>query len=214
MALLFRKTRLLESKMDEFLDITSQASLVLSAGVRAYLEDAQDEFLRRVEQVAKLESRADKLRREIESQLYTDTLLPESRGDVLGLLEHTDRIINQSKSTLKQFDIELPEIPVEAQPHFIKLTEQAVLAVEELVKAIRAFIRDPMAVNNFVHKVYFFEREADSVADTLLREVFRSNLELSHKNHLRSIAKQIDGLADKAEDVADRLAIFNIKRSV
>ena len=44
-------------------------------------------------------------------------------------------------------------------------------------------------------------------------EIFgRKDLHLSHKMHLRFFVKQVDRIADEAEDVADRLNIYVIKR--
>jgi uncharacterized protein Yka (UPF0111/DUF47 family) len=39
-------------------------------------------------------------------------------------------------------------------------------------------------------------------------------MSLSHKAHLRNFVEHIDNLADRSEDVADRLAIYTIKRTV
>ena len=46
------------------------------------------------------------------------------------------------------------------------------------------------------------------------KAIFATDLPLSHKAHLRNFVEHIDNLADKSEDVADRLAIYTIKRTV
>jgi len=58
----------------------------------------------------------------------------------------------------------------------------------------------------------FFEKEADKVSTKLKKAIFGSDLDLSHKRHLRSFVDHIDNVASWAEDVADRLAIYSIKR--
>ena len=58
------------------------------------------------------------------------------------------------------------------------------------------------------------EKEADKAAEKLKRKAFSTNMELAQKFHLRYFALHIDSLADCAEDVADRLSIYTIKRSV
>ncbi|MEN6310643.1 MAG: DUF47 family protein, partial [Acidobacteriota bacterium] len=67
-------------------------------------------------------------------------------------------------------------------------------------------------VGDHLHKVYFFEKEADKISDRLKRSVFHSGLELSRKIHLRYFALHIENISDHAEDVADRLGISCIKR--
>ena len=64
-----------------------------------------------------------------------------------------------------------------------------------------------------LHKVSFWEKETDKVSTRLQRAIFaRTDLNLGHKMQLRYFAKQIDQIADGAEDIADRLNIFVSKR--
>ena len=60
----------------------------------------------------------------------------------------------------------------------------------------------------------FFEKEADKVSTKLKKAIFGSALDLSQKRHLRYFVDHIDNVANWAEDVADRLAIYSIKRIV
>ena len=83
----FRRTKALETEIDSFLDKLSESGLLFKRALQIYLADgASAEFDEKLQAVNRLESEADKLRRSIETQLYTQTLIPESRGDVLGLL--------------------------------------------------------------------------------------------------------------------------------
>ncbi|MCI0513049.1 DUF47 family protein [candidate division KSB1 bacterium] len=214
MSILFKSTKQLEIEIDEFLDAVGQGAIVFKFGVNNYLQKDPANFFEQLKLIATLESKADNLRRTIENKLYTHTLIPEHRGDVLGLLESTDNVIDQMKETLNQFDIETPDIPTELNKDFLDLTEMSVLATDSLVQAIRAFFKDVNAVKNHLHKVYFYEKEADRIGDNLKRHAFRLDLHLSNKNHLRYFALHIQQVSDNAEAVADRLAICAIKRTI
>ena len=212
---LFRRTKALESQIDDFLDKLSQSALVFRRAVDIYLaEGATAEFEEKLSQVNELESQADKLRRDVETQLYAQTLIPESRGDVLGLIENLDSVLNLCEGGLWAFSIEKPDIPAEFHADYRALTEQVVNTVESLVLASRAFFRNIEAVPDHMHKVMFYEKEADKVSTKLKKAIFATDLPLSHKAHLRNFVEHIDNLADKSEDVADRLAIYTIKRTV
>jgi predicted phosphate transport protein (TIGR00153 family) len=212
---LFRRTRALEAEIDDFLDKLSESGLLFKRAVQVYVsEGATAQFDEKLKSVNRLESEADKLRRSIETQLYAQTLIPESRGDVLGLLENLDSILNLFEGTLWAFSIEKPDIPNEYRVDFLSLCDQAALAVESIVLASRAFFRNIEAVSDHMHKVMFYEKEADKVSTKLKRAIFASELSLSHKAHLRTFVEHIDNLADGAEDVGDRLAIYTIKRTV
>lgn len=213
--MIFKTTKELINEIDEFLDAASQGALVFRSGVKNYLEGDLENFQANLSAIDKTESRADKLRRNAENNLYRHSLLPEQRGDVLSLLETIDEVIDAEKETLFQFDIEAPNIPDELNQKYINLTESACNSVESLVKATRTFFRDPNSIKDHLHKVYFYEKEADKIADSLKRFIFKEmDLDLSEKVHLRYFAGQIDLIADKAENVADRLSIYAIKQSI
>ncbi len=132
---------------------------------------------------------------------------------MLGLLENMDRILNECEGAMWQFFIERPKIPEEFNADFAGLTECVVESVSALVSASRRFFRDIDAVSDQLHKVMFYEKEADKVSTKLKIAIFASELDLSRKAQLRNFVEHIDNIADTAEDVADRLAIYTIKRS-
>lgn len=210
---IFRRTGSLIGEIDEFMDNLAQSALAFKRAVEIFLADGRsDEFEDKRNQVNSLESRSDDLRRNIERQLYTQTLIPESRGDVLGLLENLDSVLNNFEGTLWGFSIENPDIPEVYHGDYRTLTEQATAAVEALVLASRAFFRSAESVGDHMHKVMFYEKEADKVSTKLKRRIFESDIDLAHKQHLRHFVELIDNIADRSEDVADRLAIYAIKR--
>ena len=209
----FRRTKALETEIDGFLDKLSESGLLFKRAVQIYLKDGiTDEFDQKLQAVNRLESEADKLRRSVITQLYTQTLIPESRGDVLGLLENLDSLVNLQEGTLWSFSIEKPDIPPEFHADFAVLCDQAVSAAEAIVLASRAFFRNIEAVHDHMHKVMFYEKEADKISTKLKRAIFATDMPLYHKAHLRNFVEHIDNVADRSEDVADRLAIYTIKR--
>jgi predicted phosphate transport protein (TIGR00153 family) len=214
MAILFKATKQLESQIDEYLDAVSQGGLIFIDAVRNYLEKKTDDFKDRLKLIIDFEHKADQLRRTIENRLYTQTLIPEHRSDVWALLEHTDDVLDTMKETIEQLDIENPQIPDELIQKFIELTGQSVQAAEELVKAARAFFKDVNAVKDHLHKVYFYEKEADRIGNNLKRQAFQMKIDLSQKFHLRYFVLSIQNVSDQAEGVADRLTIYTIKRTI
>lgn len=211
---IFLKTKELEGQIDEYCNQVDEGALGFKLGIRLYLSDDFAAFEDKLRQVNELESRGDTLRRKIERRLYAQTLIPESRGDVLGLLENMDQILNKCEGAMWQFAIEKPEIPIEFRTDFANLVDCVVQCVDSLVSAARAFFRDIHTVSDHMHKVMFFEKEADKVSTKLKMAIFASELDLSRKNQLRSFVEHIDNIADTSEDVADRLAIYTIKRSI
>ena len=110
---LFRRTLALEGEIDKFLDLMSEGGILFKYAIQIYIEHGSSkQFEEKLQQVNKIESTADNLRRSIERQLYSQTLIPDARGDVLGLLENLDNITNLIEGTLWAFSIENPIIPI------------------------------------------------------------------------------------------------------
>lgn len=212
---LFGRTRALESQVDEFLDKVSEAGLVFSRAVRVYLEHgACADFDAFLTQESAIEGREDVLRRSIEVELYARTLIPDLRADVLRLLEDIDSLVNAYEGHLFRISIQQPEVPEEFHKGFLDLTETVVTCVDSVVLAARSFFRDIESVRDHASKTMFFESEADKISTKLQRGIFASDLPLQRKMHLRYFVERIDDVANKAEDVADSLQIYTIKRKI
>ena len=85
---LFQKTSDLENKVDSFFLKLAEAGVIYRLAVRSYLrESLSEEYKTHFEKVCDIETNADTLRSEIKLAIYSDMLIPDSRGDVLGLLE-------------------------------------------------------------------------------------------------------------------------------
>jgi hypothetical protein len=211
---IFSKTKALEAKIDRFLATASDVGLLFQEAIKDYMHGELDDFERRRERVSDLEKEADTLRLEVERQLYTYTLIPESRGDVLGLLERTDEVVNNAKTALMRFSVQRPRVPEDLGDEYIELAGFGGRAVDELIQGIRGYFMNEQTVTDRVHKVKFWEKEADAVAERLKRRIFDKDIELARKIHLDDFVLYIDMVADEAEDVSERLAISAIKRFV
>jgi len=210
-----KKTKKLEIQIDEYLDQIIKGGLLFRQGMKYYLHKNSEQFEDRIVEIEAAENKADDLRRTIETKLYMFTLIPEHRGDVLGLLESSDKVLNLLNETLKQFSVEIPEIPENMYKIFEDLAEATIAAVDNMVQAVRAYFKDYNLVRDLITKVIFYEKESDRIADQIKREIFlNEEKDLSYKIHIRYFAYHIERIADVAEDVCDRLSIAVIKRFV
>ena len=214
MPILFHQTKIMTAQIDDYLDTLSEGVIVFSMAIADYVRGEDARFQERVKTVRELEHKCDDLRRMIERHLYSHSLIPESRGDVLGLLENLDDVINTAKASLLSMAVERPEVLPDNKDVWIELAGTAAHTAEAVILASRAFFRNPHNVADHLHKVYFHEKEGDKVAEALKRRIFSADIELARKMHLRDCACSIDNVSDAAEDVADRLSIYTIKRTV
>ena len=212
---LFGQTKQLEREIDQFVDILSEVGLVFKSIVSLYLNNGNsDKFDGMVEQVRGMESKADKITKEVERTLYEETLIPDARSDVLRLLEHMDELIGMYQGNCYHFSIQKPDFPKEFHRDLISLCETVVNCVESLCLTVRSFFRDTKSVRDDAHKVTFYEKESDMQFSSLARKIFDSDLPLNQKMHLRYFVEKIDRICDQAEDIADEIQIYAIKRSI
>lgn len=203
----------LQKQLDEFLNQVSEAGLLFRQGITLYLLENEEAFDEKLEQITAVEHRGDEKRRSIEEKLYLKTLIPESRSDVLQLLERMDTLLDSCKAMLWQFKIELPDVPEEMHKDLKELAEQSMESVEAIVRSARAFFRSSPELRDHIHKVSYWEAECDKVSIRMMMALYRrDDLTLCHKSQLKDFIRRIALISDKAEDVADRLSIYAIKR--
>ena len=130
------------------------------------------------------------------------------------LLENIDDLTNIYKADLFRISVQQPDILEAFRPDFLQLAQTAVTSVDSLVAAARSFFTDIDAVRDKIREVVRLESDADQISSPLQRKIFSSDLDLAHKTNLRYFVERIDELANQAEDVADQLAIYAIKRRI
>jgi len=212
---ILRKKLTIGKQIDDFLDKVSESGLLFKQGMDAYLKVNKESFDRKIKEITDTEHHGDALRRSVEEQLYAKTLIPESRGDVLELLENMDSLLDRFKGVLWQFEIEQPEISSEFNEDLKELVLCVVETVEAIVRSTRAFFVNVFLVSDHIHKVSYWETQSDKISTRLQRNIFnRKDLRLSQKLQLRDLVRYVDKIADRAEDVADKLSIYVIKRSL
>ncbi len=216
MSLLFNRATMIEAEIESLLDDISKSGLLFTAAIKDYLNNNKERFKERKLQIEELESNVDSLRRGIRHKLYSKMLIPESRGDVLSLLENIDNVIDATKEILIAFDIEHPNIPEQLKQGFIELAEASASALDSCVLAARSFFKNITMINDYINKTYFFEHEADKIEYEIKRKIFSSDEfgDLAQKMHIKNFVEHIAKLSDEAEDVCERLSVAAIKRSI
>lgn len=211
-----KQTRNTIENINKFFDTIDQALLVFKDGVKNYLYGHTELFYGNMQTMNTLETETNSLRRQIESNLYSQSALTQMRGDIMGLMERLDHMVDILNDNLIQFEIERPYIPSDLNADFIKLTELSVLSVESVIPAAKAYFRSPDVITEKIHRVYFYEKESNKQAQSIKRKVFHDMkaLKLSEKFHLRYFALHIETLSNSAEKTADLLSIMAIKRKL
>lgn len=210
-----KKTNKTISDLDSFLDYLDECVLIYKNGIKNYLEGNKAEFDDNLESITKLRDTTIELRRTIENDLYSYSLVTDQRVDIMQLLERLYKIIDMLYKNVCQYEIEIPFFPSELNVDFLKLVEIAALSIEGTIQASRDYFKAPRFVNEKIHRIYFFEKEMSKLAQSIKRHVFHEmdNFKLSQKFHLRYFTLHVEELAEESVRVAEHLAIMVIKQN-
>ena len=211
----YKKINKTINDLDSFLDYLDECVLIYKGGIKNYLDGNSSDFDDNIESITRLRNTTTDLRRTIENDLYTYSLITDQRVEIMQLLERLDMIINLLYKNLCQYEIEIPFIPSELNVDFLKLVEIAGLAVEGTIQATRDYFKAPRFVTEKIHRIYFFEKEMNKLAQSIKRHVFHNmdNFKLSQKFHLRYFTLHVEEVGEEAVRVADHLAIMVIKQN-
>ena len=166
-----------------------------------------------LEEVHRSESKADDLRRSIELQLYERALIPESRGDVLGLLETLDAIPGLFQSLCYQFLLQKIVLPEQFRERYLHLVDVNIKSYDLVREAVLGlfFSKNVKSLTDLVDAV---ESDSDHIERDLIRDIFSCKLDKADKILLKEIVINTGDISDQAETVKDRLILAIVKRKI
>ncbi len=212
---LFARTKELEHSIDKLHDKIIEMTIEFREAVDIYLkEKGSDNYRKTSKKIKVIEHESDILRRQIESSLYEQNLIPDLRGNILQLVENLDKVINLFDEVAHKFYIEQPDIPKIYHEQLKTLVCQVSDCAENMAISSRAFFRDLVTLRDYAQKVFLLENQSDRTSAKLRKALFDSDLELAHKNQINEFVEEVADIADLAEDCIDALLIFAIKREI
>jgi len=207
------RAKQIQAKLDQYFDALRQIGCRQREAFSSYLDQDEQSFTELLEAINALESRLDGIRRDIEMEIYGRRLLPDTRDDVLGLLEGIDKIPNRIQSVTRNLQLQNVDIPNLLKGELRQLSDQIIEAIQILIKISYAFISRPAEVRDLASQLSRLEHEADLVEERALALVFDApDLELAHKLQLQGLIDRVGSICDLAEDVGDRLMVASLKR--
>ena len=166
------------------------------------------------QEVIKLESKADAIKRNIREDLSKRAMLPLDKFELLMYLVEQDQVIDAMEDTLDWISYRSePGIPNELEKDFLQLVDVVVDPVEELsnmvLEARKYFKRFSekrrIVVKNIARKLSQLEHEADKVEDMIKGKVLNMNADPVTVFHLFRLAIIIGSIADHAENAGDMM---------
>ncbi|MHC4636101.1 MAG: TIGR00153 family protein [Planctomycetota bacterium] len=212
MFFLTRQKRI-ESLLKEYNQKVSNCLEIFVDAFTAYIQDPDRKLLEQnYTKIHKAESQADDIRRDVEVMMYSKALFPESRGDILGLLETMDKVPNQAEAAVQMLLGQHVSIPEIYRGQFIQLVGICHRCVNAMLDGAAKLFSDFTTATVLVGKIDELESEADHVEQAIIEQVFSSDIDGFEKLQIRDIVKQAASISDRAENVGDRIRIIAAKR--
>lgn len=210
---LFKKEHQVEVLINEYLKTFTVTQEKFLEAFQACLKSPRGEtidFL--ISQTHKFESKADDIREEIKSLMYSKALIPDSRGDIMGLLESIDQIPHFFEHVLYMVqtqDLHVPNFLIADVKELIRISIEC---CELNVKQVTALMQQKDGIRSLMKTIDTNESHCDHFERTMITKLFDSDLDPFLKLQLKELIVEIGNISDQADRVSRRINIISMKR--
>jgi len=212
---LFKKEQQLESLISQYLENLSRTQEHFVKAMNTWLDEGlcgQFNFL--IEQTHKFESKADEIRDEINYLMYSRALIPESREDIMILIEQVEvipRIFELILHLIRTQKLKIPDIIMLDVKDLIRISVES---CELMIKQIDLMLKNRQGIRALVSTIDHNESHCDHIERSLMLKIFESDMELVHKLQLKELIIAMGEVSDQADRVSKRVNILTLKRRV
>ena len=166
------------------------------------------------EEVIKMESEADAIKRRIRGHIPVGTLMPVDKFQLFRYLREQDSVLDSFEDALDWISYrEEPGIPEAIQKEFLLLIDSVIDPIEELsqmVSEARIYFQNYSdkqrnTVKNIIQTIRRQEHDADKAEEIVKRKVFSIEKDPVTVFHMIRLAETIGSVADHAENAGDMM---------
>lgn len=212
---LFRKQHYLQSLIYDYLETLKLIQDNFWKAIATCIEKPCSEDLAFLtKQTHKFESKADDIREEVKAMMYGKTLIPESRGDIMGLMEALDLIPGLFQRILYMIQTQELAVPDFIAPEFRDLVSLSLECCDQLRDQIVALFEKTNGMRDLLTSIDTKESHCDHMERGLITKIFKSDMDPFIKLQLKELILQVGEISDQADRVARRVNIIFMKRRV
>lgn len=215
MKFLFPKQRQVQTLVERYLDHLRHVQATFSQAINTCLEgNARHDFKVLADETHRFESKADDVREEIKTLMYSKVLLPESRGDIMGLLESIDHIPRFFEIILNIIRTQKLAIPDLITSDIKELVSVSLETCDLMIKQVEDLMHRGRLIPELVSVIDGKESQCDSIERRIIITLFESEIEPFLKLQLKELVVFLGEISDQADRVSKRINIINLKRRV
>ena len=215
MNFLFSKQRQVKALIIRYLEDLRQVQKSFSRAMDNCLDMVRvEDFWALAEETHRFESMADDVREEIKTMMYGKVLLPESRGDIMGLLEAMDQIPRLFEVVLRIIRTQKLAIPELIKDDVRELVSVSLSACDLMNEQMEDLFHRGHRIPELVDIIDRKESQCDLLERQIITALFDSDLDPFVKIQLKELVVTLGEISDQADRVSKRINIVNLKRRV
>ena len=212
---LFKKQRQVESLIYGYLENLRIVKDRFSSAMNLCLENSRcEDFDFLTGQTHKFESKADDVREEIKNLMYGKALIPESRGDIMGLVEEIDRIPGIFQRILYTISTQKLSIPEFIVPDVKELISISLVSFDLMVEQVEVLFKRKGGMRILVATIDNNESHCDHIERSIITKVFDSEIDPFQKLQLKDLVIGMGEIPDQIDTVSKQINIISMKRIV
>jgi len=215
MKFLFRKQRQVQILVDRYLETLRLVQQSFYQAINSCLDtDCREEFMVMADETHRFESKADDVREEIKTLMYSKVLLPESRGDIMGLLESIDHIPRFFEITLNIIRTQQLAIPDLIASDVREMIGVSMEACDLMIKQVEDLFQRGRRISELLDVIDEKESQCDVIERRIITTLFDSDIDPFLKLQLKELVIFFGEISDQADRVSKRINIISLKRRV
>ncbi|MGI6680459.1 MAG: DUF47 domain-containing protein [Bdellovibrionota bacterium] len=211
----YKKKKQIENLFAEFRLEVVNSVVALKRAILTVIDPLTANIDETISLVRISEAKADTIRGELEVLLYGKSLFPESRGDIIGLVEATDKVANHAESValmLKTHNINsFPDFCISS---ILAIVNYGVNITQTLCDAEAHLFKNYHLALPLIGQISQIESDADDVEIFLVEKIFKSDIDSYKKIILSEWIRILSRICDKAEDASDIIRVIVAKRGL
>jgi predicted phosphate transport protein (TIGR00153 family) len=146
--------------------------------------------------------------------MYGKALIPESRGDIMGLLEALDEIPGLFQLILYMIKTQKMLIPDFIVPDIKELIQVSLTTCDLMLQQIELLFQGSSGVRALVSSIDYNESQCDHIERRIITSLFDSDLDPFQKLQLKELVVFLGEISDQTDRVSRRASIIKMKRTV
>lgn len=210
--------------LQEHAEKVRECGWAFQQAVECYVSDKCEEFVALRQEVSKLESEADAIKRRIRGHIPKGTRMPISKFELFWYIREQDKVLDSVQEAIDWLSYRArPNIPEELTRDLFLLVDAVIEPIEELSRMVSEAEKyfdsysekQRKIVKDIIANIRKREHEADKREDELKIKVFSLEKDPIAIFHMVRLSETIGSIADHAENAGDMMrAMVARKRRV